>query len=147
MQSSKKLNLHQKGMKIKMYTSQQEAFASKLKQLRSISRISQTKLAKDINVSRSCLANYESGKRFPGADILEIIASYFKVSVDYLLTPHSSVFFERDHSYDISELLKEISSNGKLDISGISPISKIALFEFYNFLTEQENKSKKLKNA
>lgn len=130
-----------------MFITKQEAFAEKLKQLRMASRLSQTKLADEINVSRSCLANYESGKRFPSADILDIIATYFKVSVDYLLTPNGSIFYEKDYKYDITNLLKEISTNGKLDISGISPISKIALFEFYNFLREQDKNYKRVKNA
>lgn len=134
-------------MVIKMFTTKQEAFASKLKQLRTVSQLSQTKLADEINISRSCLANYESGKRFPSPDILDIISNYFKVSVDYLLTPCSSIFLEKDYVYDITELLKDVSLNGKLDISGISPLSKIALFEFYNFLKEQEENSKKFKKA
>lgn len=134
-------------MVVKMYTTKQEAFASKLKQLRTVSQISQTKLADEINISRSCLANYEAGKRFPSPDILDIISNYFKVSVDYLLTPHSSIFHEKDYIYDITELLKDVSLSGKLDISGISPLSKIALFEFYNFLKEQEENSKKFKKV
>ena len=127
--------------------SKQEAFATKLKQLRLAAQISQTSLANDINVSRSCLANYESAKRFPSPDILDIIARYFKVSVDYLITPHAPLVLGRNHTFDITELLKELSAKGKLDISNISPVSKIALFEFYNFLREQEKNSNKLKNA
>ena len=134
-------------MVIKMFIEKQEAFANKLKHLRMASQLSQIKLAKELNVSRSCLANYEAGKRFPSADILDIISKYFKVSVDYLLESNSSVFLERNHSYEITELLKEISANGKLDISNISPLSKVALFEFYNFLKEQEKNSLKIKNA
>lgn len=126
-----------------MYMDKQEAFSQKLKQLRTASQLSQKKLAKELNVSRSCLANYESGKRFPSADILSIISEYFKVSVDYLLTSNTSVLLERDYNNDITELLKEVSTNGKLDISTISPLSKIALFEFYNFLKEQEMISQK----
>ena len=63
--------------------------------------------------------------------------------MDYLLTSNTSVLLERDYNNDITELLKEVSTNGKLDISTISPLSKIALFEFYNFLKEQEMISQK----
>ena len=134
-------------MVMKMKITKQEAFANKLKQLRLASQISQTSLAKNINVSRSCLANYESGKRFPSADILDIISNYFKVSVDYLLTPQSSVWLEKDYNSDVTQLIKDVSAKGKLDISNISPLSKIALFEFYNFLKYQEKKPRTLGQA
>lgn len=130
-----------------MSITKQEAFANKLKHLRLAAQISQTNLAKDINVSRSCLANYESGKRFPSADILDIISNYFRVSVDYLLTPQSSVLLEKDYNSDLTQLLKEVSAKGKLDISNISPLAKIALFEFYNFLKYQEKNSHNIKQA
>lgn len=113
-------------------------FPIKLKQLRVAGRLTQNTLAKEINVSRSCLANYESGKRFPDADILSIIADYFKVSISYLLSEKSSVCTDKSLNSTSMELIKEISSTGKLDISHISPLSKIALFEYYNFLCEQE---------
>lgn len=37
-----------------------EIFAKRLKELRSVEGLTQAKLAKRLNVSRSCLANYES---------------------------------------------------------------------------------------
>lgn len=122
-----------------MYNNKQETFANRLKQLRAVSQLTQSALAKELNISRSCLANYEGGKRFPDTDILSIISNYFKVSVDYLISNDTSVLLEKEYNNDITELLKEISANGKLDISNISPLSKIALFEFYNFLREQEH--------
>ena len=130
-----------------MIIQNQEAFASKLKNLRTVSHLSQKKLAKEINVSRSCLANYESGKRFPSEDILEIIAKYFKVSVDFLTENNQPYIQESNPNNKLSCILKEISSNEKLDISSISPISKIALFEFYSFLKEKETSVHNLENA
>lgn len=130
-----------------MFIENQEAFANKLKNLRTVSRLSQIKLAKELNISRSCLANYESGKRFPSADILEIISKYFKVSVDYLLESSGSVFLKRDKNHEMSELIKEVSASGKLDVSNISPLSKVALFEFYDFLKGKESHPIKIKNA
>ena len=121
-----------------MYASKQEHFANRLKELRIAARLTQDKLAKEINVSRSCLANYEGCKRFPDADILSIISDYFKVSMDYLLYEENPAYAGKNVDTDTINLLKEISANGKLDISHISPLSKIALFEFYNFLCERE---------
>ncbi len=130
-----------------MRTSKQEIFANRLKQLRLASQLTQTKLAEKLNVSRSCLANYEGANRFPDADILSIISNYFKVSVDYLLSDKSYFCLERDYNNDMTELLKEVSTTGKLDISHISPLSKIALFEFYNFLNQNENSTPSTKRG
>ncbi len=128
--------------------SRQTQFATKLKQLRLAARLTQIKLAKELNVSRSCLANYESGKRFPDTDILSIISDYFKVSISYLLSEKSHASTGKNFNNDSMDLIKEISATGKLDISHISPLSKIALFEYYNFLCEQEQcNSNSLKSA
>lgn len=126
-----------------MYTTKQDIFSERLKQLRIAAKLTQSQLAKELNVSRSCLANYEAGKRFPDADIISIISQYFKVSVDFLLTCDNYIQPENISDSEVTELLKVVSSSGKLDLSRISPLSKIALLEFYNFLDEQErNKSR-----
>lgn len=56
-----------------------------LKKLREERGISQQKLSKDIGVSRSTIAMWETGKSQPDNDCLKMLASYFEVSVDYLL--------------------------------------------------------------
>ena len=123
-----------------MYNTQTH-FANRLKQLRLAARLTQDKLAKELNVSRSCLANYERGNRFPDADILSIISDYFKVNTDYLLSEGSHVCTGKKRLINANELLKDFSATGQLDISNISPLSRIVLFEFYNFLCEQERYS------
>ncbi len=127
-----------------MSKNKQLYFPKRLRQLRLAANLTQVTLSKELNLSRSCLANYEGGKRFPDASILSLIADYFKVNVDYMLGYDNC--FASDDNIDghAEELLKKVSKNGKLDISKISPLSKVALFEFYHFLTENEKKVKKL---
>ncbi|MBQ9915019.1 MAG: helix-turn-helix transcriptional regulator [Clostridia bacterium] len=57
----------------------------RLKELRKNKRISQLKLAMDLNMNQNTISRYETGEREPG--IIEIIkiANYFNVSIDYLL--------------------------------------------------------------
>ena len=93
--------------------------------------MTQTKLAQKINISRSCLANYEGGKRFPDIGIIEIIASVFNVTKEYLLDED-----EPYHSSGNSKFKK--AKGGKLDVEEISATSKIALVEFCNFLEDKE---------
>ena len=60
-------------------------FSKKLKKIRLEHGVSQKDLSKDLGISRSCLANYETGKRQPDNDTLIRVADRFQVMVDYLL--------------------------------------------------------------
>lgn len=57
----------------------------RLKELRINRRISQVKLAMDLNLSQNSISRYETGEREADYDTLVAIADYFNVSVDYLL--------------------------------------------------------------
>lgn len=61
-------------------------FGANLKKLREDARLSQEQLAEAIGVSKSTIGMYEQGKRMPNTNtILKDIASYFGVSIDYLV--------------------------------------------------------------
>ncbi len=60
-------------------------FRLRLKALRESRNLSQYVLAKHLGISQSTVGNWESGIRQPKTDVLERIAEYFHVSVDYLL--------------------------------------------------------------
>ncbi len=57
----------------------------RLKELRTKRKISQLKLAMDLNISREALSHYENGKREPSIDMLNKLSKYFNVSIDYLI--------------------------------------------------------------
>ena len=56
-----------------------------MKELRKEKKITQLKLAMDLNMTQNTISRYESGGREPGIAELIRIADYFDVSVDYLL--------------------------------------------------------------
>jgi|SRR5690625_3833719 len=60
-------------------------FGSRLKYLRINSNLTQRELAEIINVSTSTIGMYEKDAREPSFETLIKIASYFNVSIDYLL--------------------------------------------------------------
>ena len=60
-------------------------FGKRLAQLRIQKNITQEDLGKRFNVSASTIANYERGRRTPSYELLIGLASYFNVSVDYLV--------------------------------------------------------------
>lgn len=57
---------------------------SRLKELRKENNLSQRELGKVIGVTRQAISLYERGDREPKLKILEKLADYFGVSVDYL---------------------------------------------------------------
>lgn len=60
-------------------------FGKRLKLLRTNLNLTQNQLGKDLNLSQRAISSYENGLRFPDEQILNLIADYFNVSVDYLL--------------------------------------------------------------
>lgn len=57
----------------------------RLKQLRTDKKISQVKLALELNTTQASISKYEKGQVYPDINMLIEIAKYFHVSVDYLL--------------------------------------------------------------
>ena len=60
-------------------------FNERLKDLRRKAGLSQSELAKSIGVSKSSINMYERGEREPGLELLEAIADFFNVDMNYLL--------------------------------------------------------------
>ena len=60
-------------------------FGKKLKELRIEKGLSQRELGKIFNVCNQTISFWEIGSREPDLDTLVIIASFFEVSVEYLL--------------------------------------------------------------
>lgn len=60
-------------------------FNEKLKELRISKGLSQTELAKNLNVSQRSISSWETGFRQPDFETLVILADYFAVTTDYIL--------------------------------------------------------------
>lgn len=57
----------------------------RLKELRKRAKISQLKLAIDLNTNQNTISRYENMEREADYEMLIKIADYFDVSIDYLL--------------------------------------------------------------
>ena len=56
-----------------------------LKQIRKERRLTQLKVAMDLNISREALSHYENNKREPSIEMLVKMSEYFNVSIDFLI--------------------------------------------------------------
>ncbi|OOM81752.1 HTH-type transcriptional regulator ImmR [Clostridium puniceum] len=93
----------------------------RLKKLRLEKGVSQTDLAKQFNIARSTLSQYESNQRTPSDEIKIKLSEYFNVSTDYLLgktdiknyteDPNITIALHSDTDYDDlpEEAIKEIN--------------------------------------
>ena len=60
-------------------------FVKGLKQIRKERRLTQLKVAQDLNISRETLSHYENNKREPSIELLIKMSEYFNVSIDFLI--------------------------------------------------------------
>ncbi len=73
----------------------------KIKTLREARKMSQTELAKEFNITKQTVSNWESGYINPSITKLKQLAEFFNVSTDYLLD------LESNNSIDITNLTDE----------------------------------------
>lgn len=99
-------------------------FGNVLKTLRTSNNIKQADLAKTIGVSASTIGMYEQGRREPDFDILQKIADYFNVSIDYLIgkaeksDSRISEKDEKDIAKTMKKLKEQLSNNQGLLFDG-----------------------------
>lgn len=79
-------------------------FQDVFKELRIEKRKSQDAMAKDLDVSPALISKWENNISTPGPEMLEYIADYFNVSVDYLIGRSKYRNLEADNS-DLDNVL------------------------------------------
>lgn len=56
-----------------------------LKEIRKKRNLLQTKVAMELHTTQETISSYETGRVFPGADMLIKLADFYNTSIDYLL--------------------------------------------------------------
>lgn len=105
---------------------------NRMKLLREQHNLSQTDLARILNISRQSYNFYENEKRDPDTEMLIRIADFFNVSLDYLLgrtNDPSLLTQEKTPSYQ-EEVLR--------DIGGITPEMASEVRQFISYLKHKE---------
>lgn len=78
--------------------------ANQIMILRKASGMSQSQLAKQLNVGPRAVGMYEQGRRTPAIDILIRMATRFNMSLDYLVTGRETVKSITDEEVGITQL-------------------------------------------
>ena len=63
----------------------EKIFQERLRSVRNEQGISQKQVAAGINITEVGYRNYEGGRRKPNFDVLVSLASFFNISLDYLV--------------------------------------------------------------
>lgn len=93
-------------------------FSEKLQSLRKEKNITQQELAETLFVSRTAISKWESGKGYPSIDSLKLLAEFFSVTVDELLScDQLMIIAEEDKKKEKNYFLDILF--GLLDISVI----------------------------
>lgn len=80
-------------------------FPQRLKQLRTSRHLTSKALGEEFGVAESTISGYETGSRKPDIVMLEKLATFFRVSVDYLLGRSDDRYLVRESSvkYEIGK--------------------------------------------
>lgn len=91
-----------------------------LKELRLARNLTQTKVARDINISRASYNNYELDKRQADYDTLLKLAKYFDTTVDYLISEKSTNSKKFSYPFsDDGELYTLLSGLSKSEVNDL----------------------------
>ena len=107
---------------------EERSFQDVFKELRLEKNLSQDKLAEELDVSQPLIAKWESNRSTPAPEMLEYIADYFNVSVDYLIGRSKYRNLEKGNSELDNQLYskaRELSDeNKKIIIDVMNAIKK-----------------------
>ena len=88
-------------------------FSTRLAQLREELGLTRKEVAEKLNIDQTTYGKYELSKRQPDYDTLQKIASFFNVSVDYLLgrtnVRNSNNNIDEDFPDDVKVLMRSVS--------------------------------------
>lgn len=102
--------------------------SSKLKEARTRSKMTQEKVAEELQVSRQTISNWENGRSYP--DIISVISlsDLYGITLDELLKGDSNMIKYLEESTNV------VSSNKKLIFAVVLNCITLVLFIFFNGL-------------
>jgi len=91
-------------------------FNEKLQELRKKKALTQDELAECLYVSRTAISKWESGRGYPNIDSLKVIAKFFSVTVDELLSTDEILTIAEEEQRQKEKRFRDIVL-GLLDVS------------------------------
>lgn len=110
---------------------------NRIREARKLRGITMKELGKIVGAAESTISLYETEKRMPDTDVLQKMADYFGVSVDYLIG--------RDDSETTQNAVQEDGEyeRAKSVFNSLSPDGQKQALDYMRFLIEQGKKDTK----
>lgn len=89
-------------------------FRERLKELRKVRGISQAALAERLGMSKSTIGMYETGDISPSLEVLNALADYFNVDIDYLLGKEIGSTYYLDP--EVAQMAQELFARPELRV-------------------------------
>lgn len=89
-------------------------FRERLKELRKARGISQAALAERLGMSKSTIGMYETGDISPSLEVLNALADYFNVDIDYLLGKEIGSTYYLDP--EVAQMAQELFARPELRV-------------------------------
>lgn len=135
-----------------------ENFPRVFKELRTANKLTQDDMANFLNISRSSVGMYEQGKREPSYEMMEKIADYFNVDIDYLIgrketteriPTMSNAFNERLEYYlnNSDEINKKVLNSIMTIVSAYPKLPKPYQKALYEQISEISKQAKALRQC
>ena len=117
---------------------------SRLKEIRQRLKMTQEQLGKKLGVNASAVAKYENGITFPNVKMLNILASQYNVSMDYLVCGRGTLFYEDKETPDSDRYKNIINGDKEMEelfslVSSISWVRYAVLSYFQRFKLEHRH--------
>lgn len=105
-------------------------FSHHLKKLRKNAGLTQSQLAKKLNLTQSTIAYYESGRKMPTLENAKLIAELFNTNLDYLL----GISKDKNNQLAATREYPSIADRLCEDINSLSPKSQKDLKNYIKLL-------------
>ena len=108
-----------------------------IKKIRQVKKISQAEFASLFDLSRPSIGAYEEGRSEPKIETLILIATYFKISIDLLLTRELSI----SEIFSLESIKKKLDKAHNLghDSTIITTAPLISQDQFLNYIVHHKN--------
>lgn len=113
---------------------------NQIRELRRACNLNQNELANEFYITRTCLSNYENGRRTPDMKFLYQFCEKFNVSINYILGRTTFEEEVNEFTYAIRDINKFLTSEGHLDLSTAPPLVKVFVVDIYLYLMRKYSK-------
>lgn len=113
-------------------------FGETLKNLRLEKELNQVEFAKIFNIAKGTVSNWENNNRFPDKEMLNKIADFFGVSVDYLLGRTEQKPLNKNSKFELTERDKLVIEKEAEKM--IKNLEKASVVEFCGTPADEEDK-------